>query len=79
MYRSGGDIAAMPTPPRPYRDYIGWLAGRDQSRSRALWVEYLAGLDGPTLLTPALTTREPAPGLPRRTEVRLDVERHPRG
>jgi len=73
LYRSGGDIAAMPTPPRPYRDYIGWLAGRDQSRSRALWVEYLAGLDGPTLLTPALTTREPAPGLPRRTEVRLDV------
>ena len=37
LYRSGGDADALPPPPRPYRDYIGWLAGRDPETSRALW------------------------------------------
>lgn len=73
LYRAGGDIGALGKPPRPYRDYIGWLAGRDHTAGRALWAEHLAGLDGPTLLTPALSGREPRPGLPRRTEVRLDA------
>ncbi|BCI54092.1 non-ribosomal peptide synthetase [Mycolicibacterium litorale] len=73
LYGAGGDLNALGAPPRPYRDYIGWLAGRDQAASRALWGEHLAGLDGPTLLTPALSAVEPAPGLPRRTEVRLDA------
>jgi mycobactin peptide synthetase MbtF len=72
LYRSGGDADALPPPPRPYRDYIGWLAGRDQEASRALWREHFAGLDGPTLLTPALTTGEPPVGQPRRTELKLD-------
>lgn len=74
LYRAGGDPNALPASPRPYRDYIGWLAGRDQAASRALWAEHLAGVDGPTLLTPALSTVEPSPGLPRRTEVRLDAD-----
>ncbi|BBY15220.1 non-ribosomal peptide synthetase [Mycolicibacterium litorale] len=73
LYRAGGDPAALGAPPRPYRDYIGWLAGRDQAASRTLWREHLAGLDGPTLLTPALSAVEPPPGLPGRTEVRLDA------
>lgn len=72
LYRSGGDAAALPTTPRPYRDYIGWLANRDQQAGRAVWERHLAGLAGPTLLTPALTDIEPAPGLPSRSEVRLD-------
>jgi mycobactin peptide synthetase MbtF len=72
LYRSGGDIAALPPSPRPYRDYIGWLAGRDPEASRALWREHLKGVDGPTLLTPALTATQPPAGRPRRTEVRLD-------
>ncbi|BBZ03723.1 non-ribosomal peptide synthetase [Mycolicibacterium chitae] len=72
LYRAGGDAAALPNSPRPYRDYIGWLASRDQQASRAVWQRHLAGLAGPTLLTPALTDVEPTPGLPRRTEVRLD-------
>ena len=71
LYRAGGDPAALGGPPRPYRDYIGWLAGRDQEAGRAVWRRHLAGLDGPTLLTPALTAAEPAPGLPGRTEVAL--------
>src|SRR5947209_8362609 len=31
LYGAGGDPAALPTQPRPYRDYIGWLAGRDRT------------------------------------------------
>ncbi|MEO3761120.1 amino acid adenylation domain-containing protein [Mycobacterium sp. B14F4] len=72
LYRSGGDAGVLPPPPRPYRDYIGWLAGRDQEASRELWRAHLAGLDGPTLVTPALTAGEPPSGEPRRTELKLD-------
>ncbi|OBG36090.1 non-ribosomal peptide synthetase [Mycobacterium alsense] len=74
LYRAGGAAAALPPPPRPYRDYIGWLAGRDQAGSRALWAEHLKGLDGPTLLSPALTAAPPPAGIPRRTTLRLDHE-----
>ncbi|MGE2719653.1 amino acid adenylation domain-containing protein [Mycolicibacterium celeriflavum] len=72
LYNSGGDQAVLPPPPRPYRDYIGWLAGRDQETSRNLWREHLADLDGPTLVTPALTSGEPPTGEPHRTELSLD-------
>ena len=34
LYRAGGDLGALPVAPRPYRDYIGWLAGRDQDASQ---------------------------------------------
>ncbi|PRC42535.1 non-ribosomal peptide synthetase, partial [Mycobacterium sp. ITM-2017-0098] len=73
LYRAGGDTAALPEPPRPYRDYIGWLAGRDQDASRALWRAHLAGVAEPTLLMPALTSTAPAAGRPRLTEVTLDA------
>jgi mycobactin peptide synthetase MbtF len=72
LYCARGDVDALPSVPRPYRDYIGWLAGRDPETSRRRWREHLAGLDGPTLLSPALTGREAAPGLPKRAEVMLD-------
>lgn len=71
-YRAGGDTAALPPAPRPYRDYIGWLADRDDQQSLDLWRRHLDGLSDPTLLTPALTAEEPAPGLPGTAEVRLD-------
>ncbi|KWX67624.1 non-ribosomal peptide synthetase [Mycobacterium sp. NAZ190054] len=74
LYRGGGDVAVLPEAPRPYRDYIGWLAGRDEDASRELWRRHLAGVDGPTLLTPALTSAAPLPGRPRLTEVTLDAE-----
>ena len=74
LYRAGGDAAALPDPPRPYRDYIGWLAARDQDASRRLWRHHLDGMDAPTLLTPALTSAAPAAGRPRLTEVTLDAE-----
>lgn len=75
LYSAGGETSVLPSAPRPYRDYIGWLAGRDPEAGRAVWRDHLAGLDGPTLLTPALTDVAPPPGLPARTEVRLDSER----
>lgn len=74
LYRAGGHVAALPAAPRPYRDYIGWLAGRDQTASRAMWADHLNGLDGPTLLSPALADTPVQPGIPGRTEVRLDRE-----
>ncbi|MDT5203086.1 MAG: mycobactin peptide synthetase MbtF, partial [Mycobacterium sp.] len=85
LYRAGGDPDALPVPPRPYRDYIGWLAGRDQQASQRVWRDHLAGLPGPTLLATAFggddaarkaghPEREPASRLPRRTELQLDAE-----
>ncbi len=74
LYQAGCDTAALPSPPRPYRDYIGWLAGRDRTGSRALWAEHLKGLDGPTLLSPALTAAPPLAGIPRRTTLRLNPD-----
>ncbi len=72
LYRAVGDTAALPPPPRPYRDYIGWLAARDRTASRALWAEHLKGLDGPTLLSPALTATPPRAGIPGRAALHLD-------
>ncbi len=77
LYRAGGDLGALPVAPRPYRDYIGWLAGRDQQASQRVWREHLAGLSGPTLLAAAFggddAGRTPT-RLPQRTEVQLAAE-----
>ncbi|OLP02095.1 non-ribosomal peptide synthetase [Mycolicibacterium porcinum] len=74
LYGANGDAAGLPGKVRPYRDYIGWLAGRDQQASRARWQSHLYGLDAPTLLSPVLAGRETQPGLPSRTEVSLDEQ-----
>ena len=73
LYRAGGDAGALPPPPRPYRDYIGWLAARDQQASRTLWREHLGGTDSPTLLSPTLSAGELEVAPPRRTELKLDT------
>ena len=75
LYRAGGDLAALPVAPRPYRDYIGWLASRDQAVSQQVWRQHLADLPGPTLLSAALGgARAASIGLPRRTELRIDAQ-----
>jgi mycobactin peptide synthetase MbtF len=74
LYGARGDATALPEAPRPYRDYIGWLAGRDQDAGREVWRRHLGGVDAPTLLTPALTSTPPLPGRPRLTDVTLDAE-----
>ncbi|MEU4248902.1 non-ribosomal peptide synthase/polyketide synthase [Amycolatopsis sp. NPDC026612] len=35
---------------RPYRDYLGWLADRDQAAADAFWRDTLAGFEAPTAL-----------------------------
>lgn len=74
LYQGGGALSALPPAPRPYRDYIGWLAARDTDAGRDLWRRHLHGLDDPTLLTPALTGAAAPQGIPRRTEVTLDAQ-----
>lgn len=71
LYGADGDLSRLGDPPRPYRDYIGWLADRDAEASEDLWRRYLAGLPGPTLLSQALAL-DPPKGLPRRVEVVMD-------
>ncbi|MFB1297034.1 amino acid adenylation domain-containing protein [Mycobacterium sp. pW049] len=73
LYRAHGDTAALPEPPRPYRDYIGWLAGVDHEASREKWRSHLAGVQAPTLMAPALTATAPT-GRPQLTEVTLDAD-----
>jgi mycobactin peptide synthetase MbtF len=85
LYRSGGDPDALPVAPRPYRDYIGWLASRDRQASQRVWREHLADLPGPTLLAAAFggedaarkaarAESESASRLPRRTELQPGAE-----
>ncbi|HEY4794499.1 MAG TPA: condensation domain-containing protein, partial [Mycobacterium sp.] len=74
LYRAGGDAGALPVAPRPYRDYIGWLAGRDQEASQRVWREHLSELRGPTLLAAAYGGEDAArtsTRLPQRTELQL--------
>ncbi|TDO10046.1 mycobactin peptide synthetase MbtF [Mycobacterium sp. BK086] len=68
LYRGGGDPDTLP-PPRLYRDYIGWLADRDPHVGEQVWRQHLAGMPGPTLLSPALGGD--GAGLPKRTELTL--------
>ncbi|MFI6312486.1 amino acid adenylation domain-containing protein [Nocardia fusca] len=44
IYQAGGSAAGLPAP-RPYRDYIGWLAARDSTADLGKWTEYLAGAE----------------------------------
>ncbi|GAA4988213.1 amino acid adenylation domain-containing protein [Kineococcus glutinatus] len=51
-YRAGGDDSALPVP-RPFRDYLAWLAAQDAQASAAAWSAALAGLEEGTLVAPA--------------------------
>lgn len=44
LYQAGAAPDALPAP-RPYRDYIGWLAAGDNDAAVDGWREYLDGLD----------------------------------
>ncbi|SNY74913.1 non-ribosomal peptide synthetase, partial [Paractinoplanes atraurantiacus] len=55
--------------PRPYRDYLAWLARQDPAITRAAWQDALLGLEEPTLVAPgapAIAT------LPEVAEIVLD-------
>jgi amino acid adenylation domain-containing protein/non-ribosomal peptide synthase protein (TIGR01720 family) len=45
-----------------YRDYIAWLARRDQAADQSFWRERLSGVEEPTLLAGALPASASEPG-----------------
>ncbi|MFI6870242.1 amino acid adenylation domain-containing protein [Nocardia sp. NPDC050406] len=52
VYEAGGSAAGLPAP-RPYRDYIGWLAAQDADAAAKAWVDYLSPVSGPLMLADA--------------------------
>jgi amino acid adenylation domain-containing protein/non-ribosomal peptide synthase protein (TIGR01720 family) len=40
--------APLPPPPRPYRDYIAWIAARDEAEADRYWQRALRGFTAPT-------------------------------
>jgi len=71
---AGGAPDALP-PAGSFPEYLRWLAERDEDAARAAWADALAGLDGPTLAGPGLSTRPgPAAAVPRRTAITLPAE-----
>src|SRR5262249_35749640 len=43
-------VDPKPTPAAPFRNYVAWLQGRDESEAEAYWRLALRGLDEPTPL-----------------------------
>ncbi|WP_156803231.1 class I SAM-dependent methyltransferase, partial [Mycobacterium gordonae] len=56
LYAADGDHSAL-SPSRPFRDYLEWVSEADTERSARAWRHALAGLDEPTMLSPADPTR----------------------
>ncbi|MFD6157828.1 amino acid adenylation domain-containing protein [Nocardia sp. NPDC060256] len=53
LYVTSGDASALP-PAHSYREFLSWLADRDDAESIAAWAESLAGIDTPTRAVPTL-------------------------
>ncbi|MGO8940118.1 MAG: condensation domain-containing protein, partial [Mycobacterium sp.] len=68
VYRAGGSADGLPAP-RPYRDYIVWLAGQDRAAALAKWDEYLRGVSGPLMVADG--TVAAGDGVPDKTELLL--------
>src|SRR5436309_7154391 len=68
-FRQGRDLHLQL--PRPYRDYIAWLGGRDEAAAEAFWRRTLGSLAAPTRLP--VVAPAPAGGAEviRREEARL--------
>ncbi|HEY3569257.1 MAG TPA: amino acid adenylation domain-containing protein, partial [Thermoanaerobaculia bacterium] len=45
---SAGREPHLPPPPRPFRDYVAWIAGRDQAEAESFWRQRLRGFTSPT-------------------------------
>jgi hypothetical protein len=65
-----GEPWCPPPAPRPFREFIEWLSGRDDSADAAFWKEFLKGFGTPTTLSGARSAQAIASG--RRT-MRLDA------
>lgn len=71
IYRAGG-VDPLP-PPRPYRDYIGWLTSQNTEEAAAAWRDYLASLSAPTILADG-DRAELGSVLPQTHEVALEPD-----
>ncbi|MFC5286680.1 amino acid adenylation domain-containing protein [Actinokineospora guangxiensis] len=60
IHAAGGDDSGLP-PVTQFREYLAWLGRQDRAAAEDAWRSALAGLDEPTLLTPADPHRVPAP------------------
>ncbi|RST24045.1 non-ribosomal peptide synthetase, partial [Streptomyces sp. WAC04770] len=67
LYAADGAPAAL-SEVRPYRDYLAWAAAQDGEADERAWSEALAGLDGPTVISPGLD------GQPQAEPAALEVE-----
>ncbi len=72
VYRAGGSADGLPAP-RPYRDYIVWLAGQDREAAIGKWTEYLGGVSGPLMVAngPGVGPAAAGEALPEKTELLL--------
>ncbi|WP_421845085.1 amino acid adenylation domain-containing protein [Mycobacterium sp.] len=68
VYRAGGSLTGLPAP-RPYRDYIGWLAQQDRGAAIVKWAEYLHGLSGPLVVADSPVGA--GDGVPEKTKLLL--------
>lgn len=68
VYRAGGSAEQLPTP-RPYRDYISWLARQDTAAALASWTRYLGGTAAPLMLAESA----PVGGIPQKSPLRLSA------
>ncbi|MEE1745563.1 non-ribosomal peptide synthetase [Streptomyces sp. JV184] len=62
LYASGGDASVL-EPVCGFRDFLAWLARRDTEEGNRAWAAELAGVDGPTLLTPPGALPDPHAGV----------------
>ncbi|MFB7655255.1 MULTISPECIES: amino acid adenylation domain-containing protein [unclassified Streptomyces] len=51
LYTVHGDATALPRV-RPYRDYLGWLGGRDRNAAQEAWTGAFSGFDTPSIVAP---------------------------
>lgn len=70
VYRAGGSADGLPAP-RPYRDYIAWLAQQDRTAATARWTEYLARLSGPLMVADGTVAARD--GVPEKADLMLSA------
>jgi mycobactin peptide synthetase MbtF len=71
VYRAGGSLDGLPAP-RPYRDYILWLAAQDRGAAIAKWDEYLGAVSGPLMVaSPEAGHAAAGDGVPDKTQLLL--------
>jgi mycobactin peptide synthetase MbtF len=68
IYQAGGRADGLPAP-RPYRDYIAWLATQDRAAATAEWAKYLRDVSAPLMLA----ENTAAAGVPEKSEVLLSA------